>query len=83
MTSLDLATRQAISQSPLTRDPWEERQVEVRKSDLEQAGDGLFAKEGFTRFTHVQNVGYFVEVLNWTIFGNFIAILAKKTLVSE
>ena len=43
--SRDLPTRLEISQSPLTRDPWEETQVAVRKSGLEQAGEGLFAKE--------------------------------------
>ena len=42
---LDPASRLNISQSPLTRDPWEERQVCVRQSGLEQAGEGLFARE--------------------------------------
>ena len=41
----DQATRARISNSPLLRDPWEDKLVCVRESLLEQAGDGLFARE--------------------------------------
>ena len=34
---------------------------------------GLFAKEGFTRFTHVQNVGFLLRF--W--IGQFLAILLR------
>ena len=41
----DLATRTRISSTPLVRDPWEDKLVRVKESLLEQAGDGLFARE--------------------------------------
>ena len=40
----DPATHLSISRDPLLRDPWEATMVEVRRSDLDQAGEGLFAK---------------------------------------
>lgn len=43
--SYDPASHLSISSEPLLRDPWEESLVEVRPSQLDQAGEGLFAKE--------------------------------------
>ena len=40
----DPASHLTISKWPLLRDPWEESMVEVRQSNMEQAGEGLFAK---------------------------------------
>ena len=43
--SYDPASALTISKQPLLQDPWEKNMVEVRSSKLEQAGEGLFAKE--------------------------------------
>ena len=41
----DPASSVRICSQPLLEDPWERSMVEVRPSSLEQAGEGLFAKE--------------------------------------
>ena len=41
----DLASTVRVCSQPLLQDPWEKNMVEVRPSKLEQAGEGLFARE--------------------------------------
>jgi len=44
----DRSTAHSISTSPLSPDPLEHSRVEVRASNTETAGEGLFAKTGFS-----------------------------------
>jgi len=55
----DIATAYQISTTPLTPDSLEHSRVEVKKSDHEDAGEGLFAKIVFT-------AGDLVSILNGT-----------------
>ena len=43
----DVSTPDLISRTPLLSDPWEKERVEARPSELERAGEGLFARRQF------------------------------------
>ena len=45
----DVSTSQTISKTPLLADPWERERVEARTSEVEGAGEGLFARRRLER----------------------------------
>ena len=49
----DISTKSHLSSAPLVRDPYEATMIDVKKSTIEKAGDGVFLK-GFFKTSGTQ-----------------------------